>query len=184
MYFNPNSSVKLLISYFFSLFISLFSFSCDFTTSTSQEITNSSKEKKEFYSGKVIGIKDGDTYEILIENKSINVRLAHIDCPEKKQDFGNRAKQFSSDLCFGKMVSIKKLSTDRYKRWIVEVYLEDGTCVNEELVRAGFAWHFKKYSKNEAYDLLEKEARENARGLWQMPNPTPPWEWRENRKKK
>jgi endonuclease YncB( thermonuclease family) len=48
---------------------------------------------------KVIGIKDGDTFVILIDGKEQVVRLEHIDCPEKKQPFGTKAKQFASDLC-------------------------------------------------------------------------------------
>lgn len=51
---------------------------------------------------KVIGIKDGDTFVLLMGGKEQVVRLAHIDCPEKKQPFGNNAKQFASGVCFGK----------------------------------------------------------------------------------
>ena len=53
--------------------------------------------------GKVIGISDGDTLTILTkENKQIKVRLYGIDSPEKTQDFGQKTKQFSSDLVFWK----------------------------------------------------------------------------------
>ena len=61
---------------------------------------------------KVIGVKDGDTVELLMNGKPHVVRLSNIDCPEKKQPFGNNAKQFVSDLCFGKMV---RMSTDGKK---------------------------------------------------------------------
>ena len=57
---------------------------------------------------KVIGIKDGDTFVLLIDGKEQSVRLEHIDCPEKKQPFGSKAKQFASDLCFGKYVQLNK----------------------------------------------------------------------------
>jgi len=133
---------------------------------------------------KVIGIKDGDTVEILMDGKPQVVRLSHIDCPEKKQPFGNNAKQFASDLCFGKKV---KLSTgwkkDRNKRLLAEIILSNGKNLNKELVKNGFAWHYKKYSKDNSYDDLEKQARKLKLGLWNDRNPTAPWEWRKSRKK-
>lgn len=46
---------------------------------------------------KVIGVKDGDTFVLLIDGKEQTVRFAHIDCPEKKQPFGTKAKQFVSE---------------------------------------------------------------------------------------
>lgn len=133
---------------------------------------------------KVIGIKDGDTVEILMDGKPQTVRLSNIDCPEKKQPFGNNAKQFASDLCFGKKV---KLSTgwkkDRNKRLLAEIILSNGKNLNKELVKNGFAWHYKKYSKDNSYDDLEKYARKLKLGLWTDKSPTAPWEWRKSRKK-
>jgi endonuclease YncB( thermonuclease family) len=132
----------------------------------------------------VIGVKDGDTVEILMDGKPQVVRLSHIDCPEKKQPFGNNAKQFASDLCFGKKV---KLSTgwkkDRNKRLLAEIILSNGKNLNKELVKNGFAWHYKKYSKDNSYDDLEKQARKLKVGLWTDKSPTAPWEWRRSRKK-
>ncbi|MCD0479097.1 thermonuclease family protein [Chryseobacterium sp. LC2016-29] len=133
---------------------------------------------------KVIGVKDGDTVEILMDGKPQVVRLSHIDCPEKKQPFGNNAKQFASDLCFGKKV---KLSTgwkkDRNKRLLAEIILSNGKNLNKELVKNGFAWHYKKYSKDNSYDDLEKQAKKQKLGLWNDKMPTAPWEWRKSRKK-
>ncbi|MCD1116974.1 thermonuclease family protein [Chryseobacterium turcicum] len=133
---------------------------------------------------KVIGVKDGDTVEISMDGKPQVVRLSHIDCPEKKQPFGNNAKQFASDLCFGKKV---KLSTgwkkDRNKRLLAEIILSNGKNLNKELVKNGLAWHYKKYSKDNSYDDLEKYARKLKVGLWNDKTPTAPWEWRKSRKK-
>lgn len=133
---------------------------------------------------KVIGIKDGDTVEILMDGKPQVVRLSHIDCPEKKQPFGNNAKQFASDLCFGKKV---KLSTgwkkDRNKRLLAEIILSNGKNLNKELVKNGLAWHYKRYSKDNSYDDLEKQARKQKLGLWKEKKQVSPWEWRKSRKK-
>ena len=53
-------------------------------------------------SAKVVGVKDGDTYVTLIDKTQITIRLEHVDCPEKKQAYGQVAKQFGSNFCFGK----------------------------------------------------------------------------------
>ncbi|MCX8523354.1 thermonuclease family protein [Chryseobacterium formosus] len=132
---------------------------------------------------KVIGVKDGDTVELLMDGKPQVVRLSNIDCPEKKQPFGNNAKQFVSDLCFGKMVEVSgNGKKDRNKRLIAEIILSDGKNINKELVKNGLAWHFKKYSKDNSYDILEKQARKLKLGLWKDTNPIAPWDWRKSRK--
>jgi len=128
---------------------------------------------------KVIGIKDADTFVLLIDGKEQIVRLEHIDCPEKKQPYGSKAKQFASDMCFGKYVTlIHNNKYDRNRRLIAEVILPDGSNMNKEMVKNGLAWHFKKYSKNDEYAQLEIKARMNKIGLWSEPNPVPPWYWR------
>lgn len=138
-------------------------------------------KKTETIEAKVIGVKDGDTYEVLINNTPITVRLEHVDCPEKKQAYGQAAKKFGSDFCFGKVVKIVwKGTKDRNGRWIAEIYLLD-KCLNKELVRNGLAWHFKKYSKNSEYAQLEIEARKLKVGLWKEDYPVSPWEWRKRK---
>ena len=140
---------------------------------------NQGSEISTEYRYKVIGIKDGDTFELLIDNSTQVVRLAHIDCPEKKQPFGQKAKQLVSNLCFGKYVTlIHNNKFDRNKRLIAEVFLQDGTNLNKELVKNGLAWHFKKYSKDNSYADLENEARASKVGLWADNNPIAPWTWR------
>lgn len=130
-------------------------------------------------SGKVIGIKDGDTIDILYNNKKLTVRLAHIDCPEKKQPYGQAAKQFISDKCFGQTVTIRhQHEYDRSKRLIGEVITASGENLNKALVKAGLAWHYKKYSTDADYAVLEEEARKQRIGLWSESNPVAPWEWR------
>jgi endonuclease YncB( thermonuclease family) len=130
------------------------------------------------FEGKIVAIKDGDTFEVLKEGKAITLRLEHIDCPEKKQPFGKNAKQFASDLCFGKIVQVIGTGkTDRYKRYIVELFI-DSICINKELVKNGLAWHYKKYSHDSIYNQLEIEARNAKKGLWVDEAPISPWLWR------
>src|SRR5690606_22381146 len=86
--------------------------------------------------GKVVSIADGDTFKLLTADAAlVNVRLANIDCPEKKQPFSNRAKQFTSEAIFGKEVTIQVLSKDRYKRLIATVIYNDSLNLNQELVK-------------------------------------------------
>lgn len=132
------------------------------------------------FTAKVIRIIDGDTMEVLYEETPIKIRLAHIDCPEKrgKQPFGNNAKIALSDLCFGQRVTVLGESYDRYKRLLALIINEAKQNVNQELVKQGMAWHFKRYSTDQTYHQLEMEARKNKIGLWQDQNPTAPWNWR------
>jgi micrococcal nuclease len=128
---------------------------------------------------KVVGVKDGDTFELLKDEATIVVRFAHIDCPEKKQPFGQKAKQFVSDNCFGENVTlIHNNKYDRYHRLIAEVILEDGRNLNKLLVENGLAWHYKKYSKDKSYAELETIARQNKIGLWTDTNALNPDIWR------
>ncbi len=129
--------------------------------------------------GKVVGVLDGDTIEILHNGRAERVRLNGIDCPEKEQAFGKVAKQYTSTLVFGKDVTATPLGLDRYGRTIGEVTFSDGRSLNRELVRAGLAWWYRKYAPGDAVlQRLEAEAREVKRGLWADSSPIPPWEWR------
>ncbi len=136
------------------------------------------------FTGKVIGIKDGDTFEVLYDSVPERVRLAEIDCPEKKQAFGMKAKQYASDLCFGKTVTVVNTGRDRYGRIVGKITTQEGTNVNEQMIKAGFAWHYKQYSDNAKLDDYEAQAREKHLGLWADDNPTPPWDYRKERRRK
>lgn len=131
------------------------------------------------FTGRVVGVTDGDTLSVMRNGAAVKIRLYGIDCPEKGQPFTNRAKQFVSDLAFGKEVKVEAKGQDRYGRTIGEVFLPDGTNLNREVVKAGFAWWFRRYAPNDSnLERLETKAREAGRGLWADREPIPPWEWR------
>lgn len=137
------------------------------------------------FTGKVVGVSDGDTIKVLRLGKQVRVRLSGIDCPEKRQAFGKRAKRFTSDLVFAKIVTVKVMDIDRYKRIVGEVILEDGTNLNHALVRAGLAWWYQRYAPDDKkLERLEQTARQKKRGLWADPDPVPPWEFRKKRRKR
>ncbi len=132
--------------------------------------------------GKVVGVSDGDTIEVMRAGRAVRVRLEGVDCPESRQAYGTRAKQFTSELVFGKTVSVQVRGTDQYGRILGEVILPDGRSLNRELVQNGYAWWYRRYSNDPVLQQLEQEARRERRGLWRDRNPTPPWEFRRERR--
>jgi micrococcal nuclease len=130
------------------------------------------------FKAKVVGITDGDTIVVLASgNRQIKIRLEGIDCPEASQDFGAKAKQFTAAFCLNTEVRVEKTGTDRYGRTLAWVYAGDA-CLNKELLKAGLAWHFKKYNHDPELARLEETARTQKAGLWSQPSPVPPWEFR------
>ena len=95
--------------------------------------------------GKCVSITDGDTIKILLDNQQIKVRLEGIDCPERDQPFGQKAKAFIGELCHGKVVTVTDMGEDRYGRTLGVVMVGNKN-VNQELIKAGLAWHFKRYN--------------------------------------
>jgi len=129
------------------------------------------------WDGKVVSVTDGDTIKVLKDGKQVKIRLASIDCPEKGQPYGNAAKKYTANMVAGKVVKIWPTDTDRYGRTVAFVFV-GGVDVNKELLKAGLAWHYKKYSRDPELAKLEFEARSKKVGLWKEPDPVPPWEWR------
>jgi micrococcal nuclease len=128
--------------------------------------------------GKVIGIKDGDTVEVIDNlNKTTVLRLAEVDCPEKKQPFGTRAKQFTSNAIYLKTVKYIVTNKDRYGRSIAKVYYK-GKYLSAEIIKNGMGWQYKKYSTSQELAQFEQKARSKKIGLWTDPNPVYPSEWR------
>ena len=130
--------------------------------------------------GKVVHIADGDTITVLQNNIQHKIRLYGIDCPEKSQDFGNRAKQVLSEQVFDKQVQVTQKDIDRYGRVVGMVYVGN-TCVNEEIIKAGLAWVYNQYCKDSVcsqWRSMEIQARQSRIGLWSHPDPVPPWEYR------
>lgn len=133
-------------------------------------------------SGRVVKVTDGDTIQVLVNGKAEKIRLSGIDCPEKKQPFGQAATRFTLKLAAQKIVTVQVETTDRYGRKVAEVFLPDGHSLNRELVHAGYAWWFRKYSNDQSIGELENEARAARRGLWAEPQPVAPWDWRKRPK--
>lgn len=128
------------------------------------------------FSGKCVGIGDGDTISVMKYGRAIKIRLEGIDCPELGQDFGTRAKKFTSGMVYRKIVEVKEYYQDEYKRMVARVYI-DSKDLSLELVKAGLAWIFRRGS-DLVLDQAVDQARKQKIGLWSMPYPVPPWEYR------
>jgi endonuclease YncB( thermonuclease family) len=137
------------------------------------------------FSGRVVGVYDGDSITVLDQHKTqFKIRMAEIDAPEAKQDYGSRSKQMLSNLVFGKTVVVSPLEYDRYKRLVAYISV-DGINVNQAMVEQGGAWVYREYAKTPALLDLEAKARASKAGLWSVSRePVAPWEWRKSKSKK
>lgn len=130
--------------------------------------------------GKVVAIADGDTVTILDrDNRQHKIRLAGIDAPERKQPYYQASRQHLAKLAFGRQATIEWSKTDRYKRIVGNVIVA-GEDVGLLQVRAGYAWWYRDYAREQSpddrirYEAAELDARKLRRGLWQDAAPVEP----------
>jgi len=143
---------------------------------------NKSIAKNDTLYGKVIKIVDGDTFDLLTDNKTtIRIRMNAIDCPERKQDYYQVCKNALAEYIFGKHVKLVTHGKDRYKRIIADVFYKNEN-VNLKMIQNGFAWHYKKYSSDPSMAKAEKDARVAKIGLWKKDNGIAPWDYRKFKK--
>ncbi len=143
--------------------------------------------------GKVVAVTDGDTIKVLDDkNVQHKIRLTGIDAPERNQPYGNASRKHLAALVAGKIVYVESSKTDRYGRTLGKVLVKSVDCpscgysldANHAQIKAGMAWWYRYYAKEQpkkdriSYELAEDEARAEKIGLWQEPDPVPPWDWR------
>lgn len=139
-------------------------------------------------SGRIVGVIDGDTVDFITDgNELIRVRLAGIDAPERGQPFGSSAKKALSQLVFSKRVLLKGDKRDRYGRVIAKIII-NGQDANLQLLRLGYAWHYKRYESEQTpndrrlYASAQIEAINARNGLWKDSSPVAPWDYRASRR--
>lgn len=130
------------------------------------------------YPATVARVIDGDT---VVLDSGKHIRLAGIDAPEHDQPFGYEARQNLAVLVFSG-VNVIEVKTDKYGRTIAWLTAPFNNDINYLMVRQGYAWHYKKYDHNKFYDRAEHAAKFAHIGLWADTNPTPPWDWRHNKR--
>ena len=131
----------------------------------------------------VVGVSDGDTITVLVDKTPYKIRLAGIDAPESRQTFGQASMQHLSALVYKKTMAVLWDRKDRYGRTIGKVTF-DCTDVCLEQIKAGWAWHYKRYASEQPaqdrtdYAAAEDRAKGERIGLWADAQPTAPWGWR------
>ncbi len=140
----------------------------------------------ELIKGKVVGVIDGDTIDVLdASNTKHRIRLSGIDAPERRQAFGQKSKESLSDLVFARQVEVVTHKKDRYGRRVGKVLL-NGLDANLEQIRLGMAWFYRQYERElspedrELYDLGERDAKRGRFGLWIDADPMPPGDFRKD----
>ena len=153
-------------------------------------LNNAYSETSEF-NGIVSKVSDGDTIYVLYKNKKIKIRLSHIDAPERNQAHGIKSQKFLEDMVLNKSVTaackMKNGKWERgfYGRPICNIFLYEAnspTYINAKMIKSGNAWVYKRERNNDYLINLEKDARENRRGLWHIPSPIEPWVYRKLKK--
>jgi endonuclease YncB( thermonuclease family) len=143
------------------------------------------------WEGRVTGVTDGTYITVTHDGKGERVRLYGIDCPEKRQEFSQEAKKFTSDMVQRKAITVEPVivgpkghTKDQYGRTVALVYVHNFVCLNEELIKAGLAWVFTQSCTRpecKTWKELETQAKRRQLGLWSMLNPIPPWEFRQSK---
>ena len=142
-----------------------------------------STNQSDGYIGRAVKIIDGDTFDLLMENnQKVRVRMHGIDCPERGMDFYKAAKEGLGNFCNNQGLKVVVRDKDQYGRTVADVYTADNKWINLEMVKAGLAWHYTHYDNDRRLDDAEQSARAARLGLWSLDNPTPPWEWRKEKR--
>ena len=133
------------------------------------------------FRGDVVRILDGDTVEVMDATKqTLRVRLANIDAPERRQAFGEVARQALATMAYRQKIEVIDKGGDQYGRRI-GVLMLNGRDLNAAMVGQGMAWVYTRYNSDPTLPALEQRARAARIGLWADQNPTPPWQFRHAR---
>ena len=133
-------------------------------------------------------IYDGDTFRVKCDGRENKIRLCGIDAPELNQTLGIESRNYLRSL-LGKakgQVIVIEMDRDRYDRTVAEVFLDKPSgeqSVQEEMLKAGMAYHYKQYSGNchnrDVFDSAEAIARSQQRGVWKLQGGGQrPWNYR------
>jgi micrococcal nuclease len=111
-----------------------------------QHLRFDSKNAKPVANNKILQgaayIIDGDSLVI----KKTQVRLFGIDAPELDHPYGKKAKWALLSLCKGQVIRAEVSATDTHGRTVAKCYLPDGRDLSAEMVKAGLAIDWPKFS--------------------------------------
>ena len=126
-----------------------------------------------------IRVIDGDTVSGNYLGKVIKIRLAEIDAPEMKQNFGTQSKRCLKIIINNsyRPITFKLKEKDRYQRSVGWLFSEDKN-LNKEMVLKGCAWVYDRYAEDRSFFEAQDFAKKNKLGLWKTEDPIKPWIWR------
>lgn len=121
------------------------------------------------WQGKVVRVLDGDTIEVLnYKNQIVRIHLYGVESPTPTQYYGNQAAQYCRQLVTGNVVEVTNICRDFLGRMRSMVWIDD-VSLNEEMVRAGFAWVSNPYGLSPSCGKwlgVQQEARMSGLGMW------------------
>ena len=139
-------------------------------------------------------VYDGDTFRVKCDGREQKIRLCGIDAPEVKQPLGIESRDYLRSLVASSQgqVIVIEMDRDRYGRSVAEVLLEspaDEQSVQEEMLKAGMAYHYKQFSGNchnrGVFDTAEEIGKSLSRGVWKLQGGGErPWDYRKQNKVK
>ncbi len=138
-------------------------------------------------SGQVAYVIDGDTFQLSSHKLGdIRIRIAEIDAPELHQPYGQKAKSYLKGLIESETIICSIMEKDRYGRYIAKIKVPGTRNIDvaAEMVRAGYAWHYKKYSASQELSNIEIKAKLKKKGLWSAQDAIAPWLYRQQQKVK
>lgn len=163
-------------------------------------IKNEANQTIDSLEGVVTAVSDGDTLTLNTSYGNAVIRLFAVDAPEATchgfsdnvctetgQPGATASKLHLRALTLNKNVVVK-LGQGMSGKRLVGTVVADGKDINLEMVKAGHAWHYKYFSKNQTredktvYTSAENNARHLRNGIWAGKNPIAPWIWRKQYK--
>ncbi len=140
------------------------------------DVTVSTTTQSFFVVSRVV---DGDTIEVIKDNKEEKVRLIGINTPEtvdprkKVECFGKEASAHAKEILVGQNITLAFDDTqtkyDKYGRLLAYVYREDGLFVNKHMIQEGYAYEYTykvPYLFQKEFKEAQKQAESKGKGLW------------------
>jgi endonuclease YncB( thermonuclease family) len=140
----------------------------------------------------VVKVSDGDSITVNCGSGSERIRFCGIDAPEiahrgkPAQPYGKEATDLVKRLLSRGQVKVVPVESDRYGRTVAELFVGN-TFINAEIVKAGFGYEYKQYSKKCPNRLqirsAEAIAQKNKVGVWNGGSYELPWDFRKRVKR-
>ncbi len=157
-----------LLTYFFTVFLTTGLAACSPLSENDKSGAGAPPSGKR---ARVVYVIDGDTIDVESQGQEFRVRYIGVDTPERDEPFYEEATKANRKMVdAAEIILVQDVSeTDQYGRLLRYIYLPDGTFVNAELISQGYGRVVTfppDVAQTDLFGDLQREARENQRGLW------------------